>query len=177
MTDFAWREPIKVLADVIASEMGLDTGHIMLGFQSWGIPQDDGLYVALTTLSEKPVGNNNYFDGGDDTAVPPVAPTEVQQVVTQEMVQIDVMSFNNDARTRKEEVLMSLASMACQRAQATYNFKINRIPTAFVNASSLEETKYLQRFTVTLIIESIKEKVKAAEYFETIPDPEVHVNA
>jgi len=180
MTDFAWREPIKVLADVIASEMGLDTGHIMLGFQSWGIPQDDGLYVALTTLSEKPVGNNNYFDGGDPDADPPVVPAEIQEVVTSELIQIDVMSFDGSvlgARGRKNEVLMALASMASLTAQAQFNMRIHAIPTGFQNVSSLEETKFLNRFTVTLIVQSVQRKTKDAAYFDTFQTVQETFNA
>ena len=171
-----WREPIKVLADVIKDEMDLDEGHIMLAFQGWGIPQDDGLFVAISVLSGKPIGNNNYFDGGDDTTDPPVLPTEVQQIAMSELVQIDVMSFNSDARSRKEEVLMALASLRCLRAQADYSFQIASIPQGFANASSLEETKYLNRYTTTLVVKSIKTKTKAAEFFDTYETTEVHSN-
>jgi hypothetical protein len=167
----SWREPIKVLADVIRDEMSLDAGHIMLSFQKWGIPQDDGLYVALSVLSGKPIGNNNFLeDAGTDAA------NEVQQVAMQELVQIDVMSFGESARARKEEILMALASQRCLRAQGDYGFQIARVPQGFANASSLEETKYLNRYTTTLIIKSIKTKVKAAEFYDTFATTEVHSN-
>ena len=166
-----WREPIKVLADVIKGEMGLEAGQVMLAFQSWEIPKDDGLYVAISVLSGKAIGNNNYLeDAGAGLA------NEIQQIAMTEMVQIDVMSFNSDARARKEEILMALASQRCLRAQADYSFQIAGMPQGFANASSLEETKYLNRYTTTLIIKSIKTKTKTAEFYDTFDTTEVHSN-
>jgi hypothetical protein len=172
-----YREPVKVLADVLKAELGLDDGHLVLKFQDWGIPQDNGLYIALWSTPLKPIGNNNYFDGGDDTADPPVAPTEVQEVVMADMVQIDAMSLGSSAaRLALPDILMALASQACLRAQGMYQMKIASIPQEFQDLSALEETTNLQRFTTTLIVTSIKTKTKAASFYDTIPQTEAHFN-
>jgi hypothetical protein len=166
----SWREPVKVLADVIQEELELDDAHIVLTNEKWPIPPDEGIYVAIGTMSVKVVGNNNFLRPivGDAE--------EVRQIVVDELVQIDVMSFNSDARIRKEEILMALASQVCLRAQAEYQFQIARVPTGFVNASSLEETKILNRFTTTIVIKSIRTKVKTAEYYDQFAETEVHSN-
>jgi len=166
----AWREPVKVLADVLTAELELPAGHIVLTNQKWPIPKDQGLYIAIGTISSKVVGNNNYLRDAVGGA------EEVQQIVVDEMVQIDALSFNADARVRKEEILMALASQACLRAQAVYGFQIARIPQGFMNVGSLEETAQLNRFTTTIIIKSIRTKVKTADYYETFLEPEVTQN-
>ena len=169
-----WREPVKVIADVLKDELGLDDGHIMLGFQRWGIPTDPGLYVALTPISTKPIGVNNYVESAGPN--PEDGMTEVQQAVTEDLVQIDAMSFGDSARVRKEEILMALTSVRSLQAQAEHQFQIARIPTSFVNASVLEETANLQRFVATIIVKAIRTKTKAVEYFDTFTAPEVHAN-
>jgi hypothetical protein len=165
-----WREPVKVLADVLKDELALASGQIMLGYQNWPIPKNAGMFVAISTVSTKPVGTNNFLRDAEGGA------EEVQQIVSAEVVQIDAMSFDNTARTRKEEILLALGSMRCQRAMIENHMQIARIPQNFLNASTLEETGMLKRFTVTLVIQSIKTKVKAAEYYDTILETEVHAN-
>jgi hypothetical protein len=166
-----WREPIKVLADVIQSEMGLDDGHVVLTNQKWPIPKDQGLFVVLGVVSSKVIGNNNYFQ--DDGAG---GGSEVQQAVTSEMIQVDAMSFDSSARARKEEIIMALASQASLRAQSEQSIQIAWMPEGFANTSFLEETAMLNRFTMTLTVKSIRTKTKSAEFYDTFQNTEVTTN-
>jgi hypothetical protein len=156
------REPVKVIGDVLKAELGLDAGHILLAFEKYTIPQDKGLFVALSYISGKAIGSNNYFT--DD---PTNGPQETQQVAMQELIQIDVMSFGPDARQRKEEVIQALSSIASQQAQDVNGFQIASIPFDFANASGVEGSSYLQRYTMTVVVKSIRTKTKAAGYYNT----------
>lgn len=160
------REAIKVIGDVIANQMGLrttgPTAQIMLTNERFNIPPTNDLYVALSYVDGKPIGNNNYFDG--NTVI------ETQQVTMFYHVQIDIMSFDATARTRKEEVYMALRSIYAQQAMEAQNVQIARMPAAFVDASSLEESKMLNRYTMTIAVTALLTKtVTGDSYYDQFP--------
>ena len=74
------REPVKLIADVIESELGLASGQVMVTNQKYNIPKTPGLYVVVRYLAGKAIANNNY---GNEEAT---AQDEVQELVMQEMV-------------------------------------------------------------------------------------------
>jgi hypothetical protein len=160
------REPVKVIADILMSELGLDSNHIILEYEKINIPPDqNSLYVALTYISGKAIGNNNY-------AIPSATGmTEIQEVAMQHIIQIDIMSFGNTARLRKEEVIMALYSLAAKEAMDRYCMKIARIPTDLLNASNFEATKLLNRYVMTIPVFSIYSKTKdVKDYYTTFPN-------
>ena len=162
------REPIKVVADIIQKELGLPDGQVMLGYEKWTIPTNDGLYIVLNYLGGQAIGNNNYFTGPDQL--------EHQEVAMRHIIQIDLMSFSGEARARKEEVLMALRSIYSQQQQELFNMSFSRIPTAFIDAASAEETKILNRFTTSMTATALHTKVKPAPYYDKFNDAEVHEN-
>lgn len=164
------REPIKVIANIIQTELGLGDGFVMLDYEKNFIPTTQGLYVALAYGDEHPIGNNNY-------SVPvPEGMTEIQEVSMLHEVVIDALSFNEEARVRKEEIIAALNSVYSQGAQQSNLMSIARIPRGFVNASSLEETKRLNRFVITVTVTALHRKVKPVSYYDQFRDPEVQFN-
>jgi hypothetical protein len=162
-------EPIKVVADIIQSELGLPDGAVMVVNQRWAIPSNQDLYVALAYVGPaKTIGNVNYFDSE--------AESEVQETSKAHMVQIDIMSFGDTARTRKEEVEMALLSMYSQFQQGKNLIKIARQPGPLVDASTLEATGRLNRFLMTVMVNALHRKVKAAAYYNKFSSPEVNLN-
>lgn len=160
------REAVKVIGDIIAAEMELTASgrncQIMLTNERFNIPVNDDIYVALSYVDGKPIGNNNYFDG--NTLI------ETQQVVMLYHIQIDIMSFGPDARTRKEEIYQALRSLRAQAQMEIYNMQIARMPAAFVDASSLEESKRLNRYTMTIAVSALLTKEKSVtDYYTTFP--------
>lgn len=161
-TALVTREPIKVIADILLSELELTTDQIILDYQKFNIPNTPGLFIALDYIGGKAIGNNNYADdAGSDGMV------ETQQVAMNHLIQIDIMSFDSSARTRKEEVIMALRSIFSQQAQDANDMQIARMPGEFQNASSLEETKILNRFTMTIVTKSVYTKTKSASYYDS----------
>jgi hypothetical protein len=172
MTTYALasREPVKAIADVLQEELGIDDSHIMLSYEKWNIPKDPGIYIDVRYVSGRPIGNNNYFSGNLLDTDPQ---DEIQQTVMFYQIQIDVLSFDSSARTRKEEVYMALKSMFAQNAMYSDNLQISRMPAAFADASSLEESKMLNRFTMTIGVTALLTKIKTAKWYETFPDPQI----
>lgn len=167
------REPIKVIADIISHEMGIDPGLIMLADEKNNIPSIEGLYIDLAYIGpSQAIGNNNYMVVNLDSTA-----TEVMEVAMRHMIQIDALSFNSEARLRKEEILMALASQYSQNQQELYLMSIARIPSGFLDASSLEETVRLKRFTTTIVMTALHRKTKASDYYDDFKPVEVHENA
>ena len=167
MTELVSREPVKVIADIIVHELELEPSQIVLNYEKFDIPPEPGLFVVLSYVSGKAIGNVNESEST------PAGMNEIQTVAMQHIIQIDLMSFDNTARTRKEEVIMALRSIYSQQTQEIYNMKIARIPEQFMNASSLEETKILNRFTMDLTIKSVYTKTKKADYYDSFKNVEV----
>lgn len=156
-------EPIKVLAMILQAEMGLADGSIMLGLENWAIPKEEGLYVSLLYGTEQVVGSNN-FNGLNQLG----AYTEIQDVAMLHQVDIDIMSFDSSARLRKEEVLQALQSFAAQEMMEKYQMRLAMTPGAFLPVQTMEETKQLNRFHITIAVNALHRKVKKTPYFDSI---------
>lgn len=152
------REPVKVIGDILKSELSLEDGQIMLANQLWDVPPTQGLYIALSYISSKAIGSNNYYDSDLDQ--------EVQEITMHHLIQIDALSADSSARTRKEEILMALRSMYSEEQQGLNRLQIARIAGDFINASDLEATVRLQRFITTIAVTALSRKVKGATFYD-----------
>lgn len=166
------REPILVLGDILKSELNLADGQIVVTNQKWNIPNVPGLYIALSYIGGKAIGNSSY---AIDT---PAGMDEVQNVTMLYMVQVDAMSFGPEAVTRKEEILMALRSIKSQQLQEENSLQVGRIAGQFSDVSSLEETVLMNRYTMTVMVTAFQTKRKPViDFYDTFPTPEVVVNA
>jgi len=157
------REPIKVVADILASELGLDPAHIAMDYQKYDIP-NNGLFIVLGYLGPTAIiSNQNYFDSALES--------EVQETVVQHRIQIDLMSMapDNSARIRKEEIPMALRSFYSERLQAKYGIGINWNTSDISDVTALEETAMLNRFSMRTFVNALHRKVKATPFFDTFP--------
>lgn len=157
------REPILVVADILQQGLGLSTDAVVLAYEKNIIPKNSGLYVSLDYVGPaKCIGNVNDLD--------PETGAEVQSCTYSHLVQIDLLSYDASARRRKEEATMAIASIFAVQQMEKYAMSIARNPSPFVDASSLEPTKRLNRFISSLIIFAVHRKVVAdAPVFETFP--------
>lgn len=169
MTQVPAREPIKVLADILKSEMALGDGQLMLGNENWLIPANTGLYIALFYGPDTVIGSNNNFDTDTNE--------EIQTVAMLHTINIDAMSFDESARVRKEEIIMALGSVFASNQLGLYNMAIGLLPQGFVPMAELEDTKQLNKFRITFAMNALHQKVKAVEYYDDFPTPTVITNA
>lgn len=173
------REPIKLVADILQTELDLVDGQVMLEYEKFDISPDPGLYIALNYVGPGKIihASSQGQDAGKLVGIDQGL-NEVQQIVISHMIDIDIMSFDKQARTRKEEIPMALMSFYSKRKQEEYGMQIARNIGPMLNTSSLETTKFLNRFTMTIFVTAVYTKTKTgADYFDTIQNPEVTVNA
>jgi len=178
--DSPTREPILVLADIIKTELELEDtvdlkgntiSPVLIYNQKYDIPTLKGLYIVLLYMGNKAIGNNNYVEDTEGGM------QETQELAMTSLIQIDVMSQNTEARTRKDEVVMALRSIYAQQKMDEYGMRIASIPATWLDASDIEGTAILNRFVMTLTIFSISRKIKVLDsYYTEFKPVEVHVN-
>jgi hypothetical protein len=136
------REPIKVVADALQAGLGLAADAVVLAYEKNVIPAANGLYVSLDYVGpSKCVANVDEVDADGN---------EIQSCTYSHLVQIDLLSYDASARRRKEEATMALHSVAARQLMEAATVSIARVPSGWVDASSLEPTQRLQRFIATV---------------------------
>ena len=155
-----YTKPILVVADIIQTWMSLAPGQVMLGYQKFDIPTN-GLFIVLTNVADAAIGGDNFIQpdglGGEQ---------EVGQDYIVEDLQIDVMSFDDEARQRRREVQMALRSIYSQQQQVQNFIQIAPNIMPMMDTSALEITKYLNRFTTRIRVASVDQVIRAnAPYY------------
>lgn len=150
-----YAEPILVVADIIQTWMNLNPGQVLLAYQKFNIPTN-GIFIVLTQVSDQEIGGDNFAQadglGGQQ---------EVAQDYVVEDIQIDIMSFDDQARQRRREVAMALRSVYSQQQQVQNLIQIATNVMPMVDASALEVTKYLNRFTTRIRVTSVDQVVRS----------------
>lgn len=157
------REPIKVLADILQSELGLKDGQVMLAYQNFEVPTNTGLYIALSYGVQQTVGNNNQ--NSVDLYGNYV---EVQSYMALHEIEVDIMSFDNSARTRKEQVLWAVQSYNATSLMNKYSMKLAKTPGSFISVDSLEPAKQLNRFRITIAMYALHQNTKGSPYYDNL---------
>jgi hypothetical protein len=144
----------QIIVDIIATRMDLDPQTVWVRNQNRKIPQGDGIYIAVGQIGWKVYGNNREEVS---TEIPQPSPTPAIQTLTevitisaQEMIQIDIMSRNNDALMRQWEIIAALNSTYAEQKQEANSFRIATIPQGFIDSSFAEGGSMLNRFTITI---------------------------
>lgn len=156
-------EPIKLIANIIQTEMGLSSSQIMDAYQQYEIPSE-GLFVEVGYLGQsEQVANQVYFDTALDT--------EVQQTVMRHTIRIELMSLapDNSARIRKEELLLALRSFYSQQQQDANNMGIAWLQDNITDASEVEGASMLNRYITQCAVNALHQKVKSSGYFDIFP--------
>lgn len=160
--------PYADLIDIIRTEMGLEEDQVMLSNQRIDISKRPGLYIFLQSISPKILATKVWLDEPSE---------EVQEASMNDLIQIDVMSANMEAVTRRQEIIMALRSIYSEQKQDEGRFQIARIPQDFNNASNLEGGSVLNRFVATIAVAWLDTKRKSTDqFYDQIPTPEVTPN-
>jgi len=157
---------LMLFCDIIQSEMNLNPGRVYLWNQKLMQPVDAGLYVAVSQAWCKCIANVNELNGTEQN----------QFVAMMSQMDVNVISRGPLARDRKEEVLMALKSIYSTQQQHANGFKIGTVPTGFIDLSRLDGAAIPYRFQISVALQYVVEKPKAADYYDTFSDPILAVN-
>lgn len=133
----------EYIVKIITNQMGLDQDHCWIASQNRKIPpQAQELFCVVGTSFFRPISSKSHFDADTNE--------EIQEVYGRADVQVDLFSRNNDARIRRDEVLMALSSFYSKNVQDEGCFRIFEIPTFWNNTSYLEGSSSINRFTLII---------------------------
>lgn len=160
---------LLLFCDIIQNQLGLANGRVYLWDQKMQIPTDAGLYIAVSVMSCKPFANTNAPDGNGNS---------VQSANMYAQLQIDVTSRDSEARDRKEEVLLAVASDYAAQQMSANSFYIGKLPpgSQFVNLSSPDGAAIPYRFNITMALQYYFVKTQATPYFNQFATPQVITN-
>lgn len=154
-------EVIKVIADLVQEEMDLKAERVFLYNQDVDLKPDDGIYVVVGILGDKPFGTT--VEHLDD---PTLGLVERQTVNVQEIYSILIFSKDGTARQRRHEIIFALNGLAAQQAMEKHSFRIGNLPTTLVDVSEVEETYRLNRYSLTFNCLVAYGRDRAVEYFD-----------
>lgn len=137
-------EAILVIADILSTWMDLNPGQVMLAYQKYNIPTN-GLLIILSAVNDQMISGESYLqddgNGGQE---------EVGQVLMLSELQIDALSYDDEARQRRFEIPMSVQSPYSEAQQEIQNLQIAKNIMPMQDTSFLEVTKYLSRYTTRI---------------------------
>jgi hypothetical protein len=147
----------SLIVDILKTQMNLPQANIWVRNQTIQIPNDTALYTTVGFVDGKPYGANvDYTRVEVVTQLPgfPAPPfftlQQNQKINALENIQINIQSRNNDAVTRRWEVVQALVSLYSKQQQDAQQFKILRIPKNFVNSSLAEGGSNLNKFSIVI---------------------------
>jgi hypothetical protein len=164
MADPLKPELIVAICGLIESQLDLPPKRVYVYNSKWEIPKDDGLFVSVGYLGERPFGVSMHFENHPDDESEMI---EVQTMNTQEHYSIDVFSRNTSARERKHEVIFALNSTEAERLCEQYSFKFGNLPTSFVDVSSVEASARLNRYSISFNLLRAHERRRAIESYNS----------
>lgn len=168
------KEPEKVIVDILLHELDLpvDYGTVdgnvipsaIIGSQNALLTNTDKLQIIVQSISDKCISNNYYNDevkNNENTVY-----TERTEQIIFSTMQVDIQSRNNDARTRRHEILSALSSTYSQQQQELYACRIFGVPQGFINTGDIQGGSALNRWTIRFKMTYKTIKVKEIDYFE-----------
>lgn len=165
-------EPIKVLGEILRSELDLKPDQVLLYNQKFDIPPDYRMYINLSIL-----GTKNFAGYPDYETDPNTGDlVETQVVNRQEMISILVYSRSDEARTRNWEIAAAMVSAYSQQLQEKYSLKIGTLPVSVTDVSEVEATDRLNRYALTFMVLAAYKRQKPVQYFDTFASPNLIVN-
>ncbi len=160
-------ETCKLLCQLLQASMRPPKNAIQIYNQDRRLPAATGYFIDVAILNDRPFAVNKKF------VVDPATTNLVEQqtINSQELIQIDIFSWDNSARLRKLDIVFALNSILAQQLAEKWAFKIGRIPASFVDASEVEGSKRLNRYAITITVLRGYTKTQSAETFTTFQNP------
>ena len=160
-------ETVKLLCELLQDQMDPPSDVIQIYNQDRRLPPAKGYFIDVAILNARPFAVNKKY------VVDPATTNlvERQTINEQEMIQIDIFSWDDSARLHKLDIIFALNSIAAQQLAEQWAFKIGRIPSSFVDASEVEASKRLNRYAITFSVLRGYQKLNYAPTFTVFQNP------
>ena len=167
LDEFGTPTTIELLALLISQQMKLQPGVCQIYNQKRRLPPAEGFFIDVAILGDQAfAANRRYANDPQTTDL-----VEQQSINQQELVQVDIFSFDQSARVRKLGIIFALNSTSAQQLQEKWAFKMGRVPTSFVDASEVEGNARLNRYSITFALLRSYGSSQPAETFTQFQNP------
>lgn len=140
----------QIIVDIIRHEMNLPANQVIIRSQNFKMPNDQKLYVIVGMIDAQVVSARlPTIRVIEDDSLNPVV-IEAQESQMNEYIQIDILSYTNEAVLKKAQIVHALNSIYAKQKQEENFFKIARNTRSFVNSSYAEGGSNLNRFSLTV---------------------------
>lgn len=161
---------IKIFQKLFLKELNLPEsyGRDKFGFvipsvylisPSANLGDTDKLQIGIQSIGSNCISNQTNYATIENVY------TEVSELVIDDIIQIDIMSRNNEARDRRFEIIAALNSTYSKQLQEEYCFKIFQIPERMSYTGLLETSAYIYRYTLTINCQYLKRYTKPVDYY------------
>ena len=172
------KEYLKIIADILTEELDLAPAagvtdaskfRVFIDRQNFVLPTYSDMFIVLKDTPGTVISNSSYFDGVGS------ASNEIQEMVMRKVITIDILSATRksdgycEARDRKEEVIMALASNYSQQQQEANGFRLFTHFVSFVDSSEAEAGSMLTRYTASIVAHCRYVKTKAIDSYISFP--------
>lgn len=161
----------KILVDIIQHELNLPANYgttsngdvipsVIIYSQNIKLFNTSKLQITVRTVNTNVYSNRSRNLTNSDGTY-----TEIIDLNTKSMMQIDCYSRNNDARDRYWEVIAALKSDYAQQQMDLYNFKLATLPVAN-NISGIDGGSDINRFAITFNVLAHQQKINNINYYD-----------
>jgi hypothetical protein len=166
-------EPIKVVAEILRTELGLKPDQVILYNQKFDIPSDDRLYLSLAVMGTKAFGvRNKHRSNAQSSGL------DLEQGLNrQETYSILAYSRGPEARERNWEIPVALNSDIAQAAQEKNSMKIGNVPISMLDVSEVDGTARLNKYSVVIQVLVAYRKTTPVDFYDKFSQPVIHTNA
>ena len=146
----------KYIVDILTHELELNPDHIWIWSQNRKLPDNaEGLYCTVGEINSRIVSAKSMYK--DEK--------EVQEIYEFCDVQIDLMSYSNEARDRRSEIIMALNSFYAKESMEKGQYRIYEIPHNMVNMSHLFGGSQINVWSLVITCDILSRKIKDALYY------------
>lgn len=158
-----------ILAKIFLGYMNLEQDHVLLQNQKFKLPDDEGAFLSIVCIAEKPFGTNKSYKDNPDLEVGGLV--EVVSVNRQETYSVQIYSRDSSAIALKDELVAALSSDLAQASAEKYSFKLGQQPVGVVDLSAVEGAARLNRYGITFNVLSVTKTERSVLYFDQFTNP------
>ena len=164
-------EPEKLIINIIKKEMNLKDDYgvdqegnlipcIAIGSQNVLLGTTDQLQIIVRSIYTKTLANRSY-ELPSTSGV-----TEKKQAIYYDAIQVDMMSYNDDARTRRHELVACLKSIYAKYLCDKHCCRIYDIPEFMINTGIPAGGSAINRWSIRFKISYMYEYTNNVDYYD-----------
>ena len=150
---------LTIFCDILAHELDL-YGRVFIEDQKFNWPKDSRMFVTVGELGPRSYGNNVKYGTINNVF------SEIKTTTTSAIMSVNIFSRSTEARERKEEVQMALASTYSRNQQTRNGISIGTM-APMQSIPEIDGSAVLYRFHADVGIFYSKQIIKPVDYFDS----------